>query len=121
MDTELAAKMNVIKKNPVLNYQRLGERVFADCGEDFDMRESRELVFKLGRDMDSEVRIIDEIVIEAVIANDYVAASAMNDDDNQPLQNWWWHLGKIRGKTYPVGLLPAYLQAVYKATSKNAL
>lgn len=116
MDAALAARVKEIKENPVLKYREVGYLLFADCGEDFNMRESRERVSELGKDADSEVKMIDEIVIEAAIANDYIADSALDDDQTRPLQNWWWHLGKIRHKTYPAELLPNHLQAVYAET-----
>jgi len=35
---------------------------------------------------------------------------AIQDDDTQPLEKWWWHLHKIANGTYPIDLLPDYLK-----------
>ncbi len=42
---------------------------------------------------------------------------AIEDDDSQPLEKWWWHLHKIAEGSYPKELLPDYLQKVYEANS----
>jgi len=34
----------------------------------------------------------------------------------QPMEKWWWHLGAIRRRTYPVELLPEYLREIYEKT-----
>ena len=33
----------------------------------------------------------------------------------QPLESWWWHLDKLRARTYPAELLPSYLREIYLA------
>ena len=63
---------------------------------------------QLGLDVD------DEAVITTVMALDDIDDGLVKDDEMRPLQDWWWHLGKIRAKTYPVDLLSAHLQAVYR-------
>lgn len=60
-----------------------------------------------------ELADIDEAVIDYIDGLDYVAPYLLNDDATKPLKNWWWHLGKIRAKTYPAELLPDHLRAVY--------
>jgi len=37
---------------------------------------------------------------------------AIQDDDTQPIEKWWWHLHKIAEGTYPKDLLPEYLRGV---------
>jgi len=98
------------------DYQHLGDTVFSDSGEDFGVREIRQRLFQAGVDDISIVKDIDEIVLEAVLVNDYVDNGILKDDEQQKLANWWWHLGKIRDKTFPVDQLPDYLQAVYQET-----
>ena len=115
MDAKIAARLNEKLTDPVEAYREYGYYQFADCGEGVRLRESRERLHELGID-DNEVRAIDEIVIEAAIANDYVSPDLIDDKRIGPLQNWWWRLGKIRAKTYPAELLPAHLQAVYAET-----
>ncbi len=38
---------------------------------------------------------------------------AIQDDDTQPLEKWWWHLHKIANGTYPVELIPDYLKNIF--------
>ncbi len=94
------------------DYRHFGDTVFADTGEDFGVRTVRQRLFQ--KDVDNAlVRDIDEVVLEAVLVNEYIDDYALTDDDNQPLSNWWWHLGKIRAKIFPADQLPDYLQPVY--------
>lgn len=117
MDATLAARMKEISDDPVALYSWYGFGLFADCGEGGRLREARQQLADLGID-NAETQSIDEIVIEAAIANDYVSDEVMRDDAGQPLKNWWWHLGKIRALTYPAELLSAPLQAIYADTEK---
>ena len=56
---------------------------------------------------------LDEIVIDEVLRADDVSEFLLMDDPAQPLEKWWWHLGAIRRREYPVELLPEHLRAVY--------
>ncbi len=76
---------------------------------------------RLGKDDTPDVQELDVIVIEAAIANTYVNPDLVSDDATQPLTAWWWHLGKIRSKSYPLSLLPAHLDAVYTETKAVAV
>ncbi|HHG74276.1 MAG TPA: hypothetical protein ENK22_04460 [Persephonella sp.] len=38
---------------------------------------------------------------------------AVQDDNTQPLEKWWYHLYKIANRTYPKDLLPDYLKEYY--------
>ncbi len=118
MDATLADRVKEIKENPVLLYREYGYLQFSGDGEGVLLRESREHLHGLGLDDDKNVSEIDGIVIEAAIANNYVNPDLVDDKLTLPLQNWWWHLGKIRAKTYPAELLPAPLQAIYADTQK---
>ena len=104
--------MNRINADSVEHYRWYGISLFADCGEDLRVRESRQRLFEAGIDNDT-IREIDEIIIEATIVLDYVSDNAITDDDTRPLSHWWWHLGKIRTKSFPVEQLPEYLREVY--------
>lgn len=117
MDATLAARMKEINNDPVALYYFYGVSLFADCGEGLRLREVRQQLDDMAIN-NAETQSFDEIVIEAVIANDYVSDDVMRDDAEQPLKNWWWHLGKIRTKTYPAELLSAPLQAIYADTQK---
>ncbi len=120
MDATLAARMNEITNDPVALYSWYGWSWFADCGEGGRVREARQQLADSSID-NAETQTLDAIVIEAAIANDYVSDDVMRDDAGQPLENWWWHLGKIRAKTYPAELLSAPLQEIYADTQNNVL
>lgn len=107
--------LNKINTDPVEHYRWYGISVFADSGEGWQVRESRQRLFEAGIDNDA-TREIDKIVIEAVIVSDYVSKNVVSDDDTQPISRWWWYLGKIRDKTFPVEQLPAYLREDYLDT-----
>ncbi len=115
MDAKIAARLKEKMTNPIEAYREYGYFQFADDGEGARLRESRQHLHELGLDDDKDVLELDEIVIEAAIANDYVNPDLV-DDQNVPLKAWWWHLGKIRAKTYPADRLPMHLQAVYAET-----
>lgn len=117
MDAKIAARLKEKMTNPIEAYREYGYFQFSDDGEGARLRESREHLHELGLDDDKDVSEIDEIVIEAAIANDYVNPDLIDDQD-VPLKNWWWHLGKIRTKTYPAELLSVPLQAIYADTQK---
>lgn len=92
------------------------ETFFAlEVGEGFTLRAARNRLagMSLTNDERNELSIIDGMVIESIIELDEVADYLLNDDETQPLADWWWHLGKIRQRTYPADLLPPHLRAVY--------
>lgn len=66
-----------------------------------------------------ELADIDEAVIDYIGELDYVAPYLLSDDATKPLENWWWHLSKLRNHTYPIELLPDHLRAVYKESQNN--
>ncbi len=59
------------------------------------------------------LRKMDANVISYVTELDDIDDAVITDKASQPLANWWWHLRKIRAKSYPTDLLPTHLQAVY--------
>lgn len=81
-------------------------------GGGFGLREAREEAANVGLLVPPAM---DEEILESVLV-DSLAESLFADDDNQPLYRWWWHLGKIRDKTYPAELLPDTLQTIYQNT-----
>lgn len=75
----------------------------------------------LTNDEKAELADIDAGAIEYLLTLDSVAEYLLADDDSQPLSHWWWHLGKIRSKTYPAELLPEYLRAIYHANESKPI
>lgn len=86
-------------------------------GGGFGLRGARQ---RADGSLDPELIELDEVLIEAVIL-DELWPDTFDDDDTQPLSRWWWHLGKIRAKTFPAEQLPEALRAVYLETSKSAI
>ena len=105
--------------DPLMRYQEYAEYQFAADGEGLGLREARERVNELPA-LSQEVRELDEIVIEATQVNDYINPGLLEDDPRQPLTHWWWHLGKLRNRTYPASLLPEHLRAVYLDATDQA-
>lgn len=68
---------------------------------------------KMQRDFD------DEEVLICILELDHIDDDLITDDESRPLADWWWHLGKIRARTYPFELLSPHLQAVYAETENN--
>jgi hypothetical protein len=64
----------------------------------------------------AKVSALDAVVISSVIILGDDIADYLVDDAEGSLKDWWWHLGKISTKRYPVALLPDYLQSVYTET-----
>ena len=57
---------------------------------------------------------LDEEALIYILEVVWIDPDLIQDNDSQPLENWWWHLGKIREKTYPSDLFPEHLKAVYQ-------
>jgi hypothetical protein len=120
MDNTVANRLSEKKRDPVLRYEEYAYYQFAGDGEGVHLRESRQTLADNALDNDS-IRELDEIVIEAAIANDYVNPGLLEDELDAPLQNWWWHLGKIRAKTYPAASFSEHLRLIYLDVVKNAI
>ncbi len=58
-----------------------------------------------------ELYYLDSVLIDSVMTESGLDESLF-EDGQCALKHWWWHLGKIRDKTFPVALLPDYLQMV---------
>jgi len=84
-------------------------------GEGFILRKVRQRLSELSLSPEQSLTVDfhDEAVIQSVIDLDTIAGYLITDDETQPLANWWWHLGKVRNKTYPADLLPNALRDVY--------
>ena len=111
--------MDLKRSDPLKRYEEYAFFQFSMDGEGRGMRQARAaLAPSLAQSQ--EVRDLDEIVIEAVQVNDYIDPVLLEDDPSQPLDHWWWHLGKLRHRTYPAHLLPEHLRAVYEQAADEA-
>ncbi|MBK8964846.1 MAG: hypothetical protein IPP10_00955 [Candidatus Competibacteraceae bacterium] len=83
------------------------------------LRESRSRIaaFSLTQAETDALRALDEIVLEEIAYCENLQPYLLEDDPQIPLAQWWWHLGKIRLRTYPASLLPPELRSVYLAAS----
>ncbi len=88
-------------------------------GEGLSLCESRQDLADLNL-VDADVDKLDEIVVEAALVNDYISPELLEDVAAYSLQNWWWHLAKIRDRSYPPDLLPEHLRAIYLADESKA-
>ena len=79
------------------------------------LRESRARLASLDLTADetAELQLLDQIVLEEITQREAVQAYLLEDALQMPLTHWWWHLGKLRSKTYPASQLPPGLRAVY--------
>jgi hypothetical protein len=79
------------------------------------LRETRQRLSTLSLDADEldELANIDADVVDEVMLSDHIEPDVLKDDDHQPLEHWWWHLGKLRQRTFPAARLPEHLRAVY--------
>jgi hypothetical protein len=102
-----------------MRYQEYAEYQFAPDGEGVGLRQARE-AFGSNPWPDEDLRELDEIVIEATQVNDYINPELLEDDDAAPLDHWWWHLGKLRNRTYPAHRLPEHLRAIYQSVADEA-
>ena len=58
-----------------------------------------------------ELEELDRILLEALLAGD-VTDDVLHDNEAQPLDHWWWHLGAIRAGTFPTDRLPKHLREI---------
>ena len=84
-----------------------------EMGDGPFLRETRERLAALALDETetTEVARLDGFVIDQIATLDEVQSFLLDDDDTQPLEHWWWHLGKLRARTYPAHCLPEHLRA----------
>jgi len=83
-------------------------------GRNNELRERREAIdtTKLSSSGKQDLIYLDSVLIESVLTESGLPASLL-DDGQYGSESWWWHLGKIRNKTFPADQLPDYLQPVY--------
>lgn len=62
------------------------------------------------------ITTLDEYLLSEAVGGE-VLPEVLQDDQAQPLDHWWWHLGALRGGTYPVHLLPEHLQSAFRAAA----
>jgi hypothetical protein len=107
------------RADPLNRYREYAWYQFSMDGEGAGLRQARDA---LGEDLaqSQEAGKLDEIVIEATQVNEYINPTLLTDDPSQPLEHWWWHLGKLRARTYPAELLPERLRKVYGQVRQQA-
>ncbi len=62
---------------------------------------------------------MDECAVEMLCAVDFVDTCWLKDNPAHPLNQWWWHLGKLRAGTYPAHLLPPHLREIYQTAPER--
>jgi len=83
-------------------------------GEGPGLSATRECVAVLDGDAErSVIAELDALLIEQIMRLDWIDDYVLRDDPAQPLGKWWWRLGMIRRRGYPVELLPEHLQEIY--------
>jgi hypothetical protein len=111
--------MDPKRSDPLKRYREYAWFQFSMDGEGVGLRQAREALDERVARLKA-VRDLDEIVIEATQVNEYINPVLLEDDPSQPLDRWWWHLGKLRHRTYPAHLLPEHLRAVYEQAADEA-
>ncbi|WP_201093812.1 hypothetical protein [Thiocystis minor] len=111
--------MDVKRLDPLMRYQEYAEYQFSLDGEGLGLRAARDALSEAVA-QSQDVRELDEIVIEATQVNEYINPGLLEDDASRPLAHWWWHIGKLRNRTYPAHLLPEHLRAVYEQAADEA-
>ncbi len=83
-------------------------------GRNDDLRERRDAIDIAGLSLkgQQDLHYLDMVLIESVLTEPGLAASLF-EDGQYGSESWWWHLGKIRDRTFPADQLPDYLQPVY--------
>ncbi|NPA41172.1 MAG: hypothetical protein GXO18_02755 [Aquificae bacterium] len=84
----------------------------------FALSRIRETIHELGLDSNEIVQRADKFLL---IDLDYYLKNSpkwhgfkIEDDPNQPLEKWWWHLNKIAKGEFPIEKLPEHLKDIYK-------
>jgi hypothetical protein len=86
-------------------------------GRNDELRERRESIDAAGLSSSGkqDLYYLDTVVIESVMTDSGLDKSLF-DDGQYGTESWWWHLGKIRNKTFPADQFPVYLRAIYQET-----
>ncbi|NPA41540.1 MAG: hypothetical protein GXO18_04620 [Aquificae bacterium] len=84
----------------------------------FDLQKQRELIYEYGVEDDEITKMADKFLL---IDLDHFLKNSpkwhgfkIEDDPNQPLEKWWWHLNKIAKGEFPVEKLPEHLRDIYR-------
>ncbi|MGZ8217594.1 hypothetical protein [Methylomagnum sp.] len=93
-----------------------------EVGEGLSLRQEREKLaaLDLSAGERAELAEIDAGALEFLMDLDYVAPYLLADDPTQPLEYWWWHLGKLRAGHYPAEYLPEHLRPLYRPAARAA-
>ena len=80
-----------------------------------EMREDLHQQSVLSEADQEEMREADAMLLESAVSDDlgFLWLELLDDDPDQPLSHWWWHLGALRAGTFPLDQLPDYLLPVY--------
>ena len=105
--------------DPLMRYQEYAEFQFATDGEGAGLRAARHAL-SAALASSPEVRELDAMVVETALVAEDINPALLADDPDQPLSAWWWHLGKLRQRTYPARLLPGHLQSIYRQDESQA-
>jgi hypothetical protein len=111
------ADIKSINTNDPLIWYRESVRYSLDTGSAPGLRGQRDAL--LHHAQTQQLAALDQEALDLILELDNVDADLLQDDDSQPLQNWWWHLGKLRNRAYPADLLPAHLRAVYQSAAND--
>lgn len=109
------ADLKPIDRNDPLIYYRESVRFGLESGSAPGMRGQRDVLAALTLNLaqTQQLQNLDEEVVDLIAELDYVDTDLQSDDDQQPFDRWWWHLGKLRAGTYPTERLPEYLRVIY--------
>lgn len=93
-----------------------------EMGDGPFLRETRERLATLILDdsESTELARLDGFVIDQILTLDEIQPFLLEDDEAQPLERWWWHLGKLRRRTYPAHRLPEHLRTIYQDVKVKA-
>jgi len=78
-------------------------------GPAYNLPVRRERIYQAGI-FNQDVIELDQIVMEETLNG---SLDWLPDEDEEPLEKWWWHLKKIKEGIYPAHLLPEYLREMY--------
>jgi len=71
----------------------------------------RDEIKRRGLDKETRVKEIDKRLLLNTLK--YGAYGSM-EENNHPMEDWWWHLHQIAKREYPADLLPEHLREIYE-------
>ncbi|MFB3895820.1 MAG: hypothetical protein ACE14V_05905 [bacterium] len=74
--------------------------------------DTRDEIHQMGLDTDPKIIEIDKMVLNLAL-HKYRGDYKDEEQQDKPLESWWWHLDRIYDRTYPVELLPPHLRGIY--------